>query len=73
MPGTIRSRNSPTCRAAVSERSAVRALFGEIPTRGRLPVTIPGIAARGADRTVDRAVIRGERARQYQRQQSSKG
>jgi beta-N-acetylhexosaminidase len=32
---------------AVSERSAVRALFGEIPTRGRLPVTIPGVAERG--------------------------
>ena len=34
--------------AAVSERSAVRALFGEIPYRGRLPVTIPGVAERGA-------------------------
>jgi beta-N-acetylhexosaminidase len=33
--------------ASVSERSAVKALFGEIPIRGRLPVTIPGIAARG--------------------------
>jgi beta-N-acetylhexosaminidase len=33
--------------APVSERSAVRALFGEIPTRGRLPVTIPGVADRG--------------------------
>ena len=31
----------------MSERSAVRALFGEIPYRGRLPVTIPGVAARG--------------------------
>jgi hypothetical protein len=29
---------------------AVRALFGEIPFRGRLPVTIPGIAQRGAGR-----------------------
>jgi beta-N-acetylhexosaminidase len=34
--------------ASVSEVSAVRALFGEIPIRGHLPVTIPGIAARGA-------------------------
>ncbi len=34
--------------AEVSELSAVKALFGEIPTPGRLPVTIPGIAARGA-------------------------
>lgn len=33
--------------ATVSEDSAVRALFGEIPIRGRLPVTIPGIAERG--------------------------
>ncbi len=31
-----------------SEASAVRALFGEIAIRGRLPVTIPGIAQRGA-------------------------
>jgi beta-N-acetylhexosaminidase len=34
--------------APVSEISAVKALFGEIPIRGRLPVTIPGIAARGS-------------------------
>jgi len=33
--------------APVSEMSAVKALFGEIPIHGRLPVTIPGIAARG--------------------------
>jgi len=34
--------------AAVSEASAVKALFGETPIHGRLPVTIPGIAARGS-------------------------
>ncbi len=34
--------------ARVSELSAVKALFGEIPIRGRLPVTIPGVAQRGA-------------------------
>jgi len=34
--------------ATVSETAAVKALFGEIATRGHLPVTIPGIAARGA-------------------------
>jgi len=34
--------------ATVSELSAIRALFGEIAIRGRLPVTIPGIAQRGA-------------------------
>jgi len=33
--------------AQVSEVSAVKALFGEIPMSGRLPVSIPGIAARG--------------------------
>ncbi|MGH9662717.1 MAG: glycoside hydrolase family 3 N-terminal domain-containing protein, partial [Bryobacteraceae bacterium] len=30
-----------------SEIAAVKALFGEIPASGRLPVTIPGIAERG--------------------------
>ncbi|HUO60517.1 MAG TPA: glycoside hydrolase family 3 N-terminal domain-containing protein [Candidatus Acidoferrales bacterium] len=33
--------------APVSELSAARAIFSEIEVRGRLPVTIPGIAARG--------------------------
>jgi beta-N-acetylhexosaminidase len=34
--------------ATVSEISAVKALFGEIAIRGRLPVTIPNVAERGA-------------------------
>ncbi len=34
--------------AQVSEMSAVKAMFGEIPMTGRLPVTIPNIANRGA-------------------------
>jgi len=34
--------------ASVSEIGAVKALFGEIPIRGHLPVTIPNIAQRGA-------------------------
>jgi beta-N-acetylhexosaminidase len=34
--------------AAVSEISAAKALFGEIPIRGHLPVSIPNIAPRGA-------------------------
>jgi len=34
--------------STVSELSAARALFGEIEIRGHLPVTIPGIASRGA-------------------------
>jgi beta-N-acetylhexosaminidase len=33
--------------ASVSEVSAAKAIFGEIPIRGRLPVTIPNIAQRG--------------------------
>ena len=34
--------------ATVSETAAVKALFGEIPIRGHLPVTIPNVAQRGA-------------------------
>jgi beta-N-acetylhexosaminidase len=34
--------------ATVSEVGAVKALFGEIPIRGHLPVTIPNVAQRGA-------------------------
>jgi beta-N-acetylhexosaminidase len=34
--------------ATVSEVSAVKALFGEIPIRGHLPVSIPNIAQRGS-------------------------
>ena len=33
--------------ASVSEVSAAKALFGEIPIAGRLPVTIPNAAQRG--------------------------
>jgi len=33
--------------ASVSETAAVKAIFGEIAITGHLPVTIPGIAARG--------------------------
>ncbi len=40
--------------ATVSELSAVKALFGEIPISGRLPVSIPGIAQRGTG--IDRPV-----------------
>jgi beta-N-acetylhexosaminidase len=34
--------NSPT-----SERSAVKLLFGEMQLKGKLPVSLPGIADRG--------------------------
>jgi beta-glucosidase-like glycosyl hydrolase len=34
--------------ADASQRAAARALFGEFEIRGRLPVTIPGLAERGA-------------------------
>ena len=37
--------------ATVAESAVARALYGEIEIRGRLPVTIPGIAARGAGLT----------------------
>ena len=33
--------------ATVSESAAVKAIFGEIPISGHLPVTIPGVASRG--------------------------
>ena len=36
--------------AFTSEIAAIKALFGEIPFRGRLPVSIPGVAQRGAGR-----------------------
>lgn len=41
--------------ATVSELSAVKALFGEIPIHGHLPVSIPEIAARGAG--IERAAV----------------
>jgi beta-N-acetylhexosaminidase len=40
--------------ATVSETAAVRAIFGEIPLAGHLPVTIPGVASRGGG--LDRAI-----------------
>jgi beta-N-acetylhexosaminidase len=43
--------------APVSEISAVKALFGEIAIHGRLPVTIPAIAQRGAG--LDRPPLAG--------------
>ncbi len=50
--------------APVSEISAAKALFGEIEVHGRLPVTVPGIAARGTGTT--------ELARKMARQQVRK-
>ncbi len=43
--------------ATVSEISAARALFGEIPIRGHLPVSIPNVAPRGSglDRPAENA------------------
>jgi len=43
--------------ASVSEVAAVKALFGEIPIGGHLPVTIPNIAQRG--RGMERPVAKG--------------
>jgi len=41
--------------ASVSEIAAAKALFGEISIHGHSPVTIPGIADRGAG--LDRPII----------------
>lgn len=53
----------------VSEVSAVKALFGEIPIHGHLPVTIPGIAPRGAG--IERSAHAAEGA-QHANSQSSR-
>jgi beta-N-acetylhexosaminidase len=45
--------------ATVSEIAAVKALFGEIPIRGHLPVTIPNIAQRGVGLERPAQVARG--------------
>ncbi len=55
----------PTCfctfsHVATSQRAAVKALFGEIPVAGRLPVSIPGVAERdtGLQRTAAPMVLK---------------
>jgi beta-N-acetylhexosaminidase len=45
--------------ATVSEIAALKALFGEIPIRGHLPVTIPNVAQRGAGLERPAQVARG--------------
>jgi beta-N-acetylhexosaminidase len=45
---TIENYMCTFSNATVSEIAAVKALFGEIPVRGHLPVTIPNVAQRGA-------------------------
>jgi beta-N-acetylhexosaminidase len=45
-----------------AENSAVRALFGEIPVRGHLPVTIPGLAQRGDGIERPAQVMQGAKA-----------
>lgn len=44
---TLRSYICAFSNVTVSEVAAIKALFGEIPIQGHLPVTIPNIAARG--------------------------
>jgi beta-N-acetylhexosaminidase len=39
--------------SGLSQRAAVKALYGEIPLRGRLPVTLPGLYPRGHGLGVD--------------------
>jgi beta-N-acetylhexosaminidase len=48
--------NTPT-----SAKSLVRAIFGEIPVQGRLPITLPGLADRGAG--LDREVSKMQAAK----------
>ena len=55
--------------AAVSEVSAVKALFGEIAIRGHLPVTIPNIAQRGAG--IERPAQAAERSSHHAHSQNS--
>jgi beta-N-acetylhexosaminidase len=45
---TIENYMCTFSNASVSETAAVKALFGEIATRGHLPVSIPNVAQRGA-------------------------
>ena len=44
---TVRSYMCMYSFVTTSERAAVKALFGEIPIHGKLPVTLPGVAKRG--------------------------
>ena len=46
--------------ATVSEVAAIKALFGEIPIRGHLPVTIPNFAQRGAGLEPPAPVAKGD-------------
>jgi beta-N-acetylhexosaminidase len=55
--------------ATVSEISAVKALFGEIAIRGRLPVSIPNVARRGAG--IDRQAYVAPGGSQHAQYQSS--
>ncbi len=57
--------------ATVSEGSAVRALFGEIPIRGRLPVTIPGLAERGTGIDRPAQIMQGGLTRHAPQKKSS--
>jgi beta-N-acetylhexosaminidase len=43
--------------ASVSETAAAKALYGEIEIRGKLPVSIPGVAVRGSGLSRPAAVI----------------
>ena len=65
-PYTVRSIGHPNVRlhvfnTVVSASSLARALFGEIPIHGRLPVSIPNLAPRGAG--LDRERSRHESVR----------
>ena len=59
--GALKNGSAYLCTYSDGELStdaAVEALFGEIPIRGRLPVTIPGLYARGSGINVPAATLR---------------
>ena len=45
---------------ATSEKATARALFGEIPIHGKLPVTLPDVAKRGDGIDINASVVTGQ-------------
>jgi beta-N-acetylhexosaminidase len=62
---TIQNYLCAFSNVSVSEVSAVKALFGEIAIRGHLPVTIPGIAERGAGIERPAQIAKGDSQHAY--------
>ncbi len=62
---TIQNYLCAFSNVSVSEVSAVKALFGEIAIHGHLPVTIPGIAERGAGIERPAQIAKGDSQHAY--------